>query len=47
MPSGIEGDSKDIIEFSQKLKNVAITVEILKYINGTKKKIPIILPKNL
>jgi len=34
MPSGTEGDSKDIIEFSEKLKNVAITVEILKYLNG-------------
>lgn len=34
MPSGIEGDSKDIIEFSEKLKNCAITVEILKYLNG-------------
>ena len=34
MPSGIEGDSADIIEFSERLKNCAITVEILKYLNG-------------
>ena len=34
MTSGIEGDSKDIVEFSERLKNCAITVEILKYLNG-------------
>ena len=34
MPSGIEGDAKDIQEFSDRLKNCAITVEILKYLNG-------------
>ena len=34
MPSGIEGDAKDIAEFSERLKNCAITVDILKYLNG-------------
>lgn len=34
VPSGIEGDAKDIAEFSERLKNCAITVDILKYLNG-------------
>lgn len=34
MPSGIEGDASDIVEFSEQLKNCAITIDILKYLNG-------------
>lgn len=34
MPSGIEGDTSDIVEFSERLKNCAITIDILKYLNG-------------
>ena len=34
MVSGIEGDRQDIIDFSKRLKNCAITVDILKYLNG-------------
>jgi hypothetical protein len=34
MSSGIEGDTRDIAEFSARLKNCAITVDILKYLNG-------------
>ena len=34
MPSGIEGDTSDIVEFSERLRNCAITIDILKYLNG-------------
>ena len=34
MPSGIEGDMKDMQDFSERLRNCAITVDILKYLNG-------------